>query len=452
LAKLKEDFTVGNIRSALIRFCIPFLISNLLQALYGVADMWFVSRFNDAASMSGVNIGSQITHILTMAVSGLTVGGTILVAQFFGARKEKDVSETIGTMYTLLFGCAVVFSVLSIVFADTILGWLQTPAEAMDEARRYLQICMGGIIFVFGYNAVSAVQRGMGDSKRPLLFVAIACAINIFVDWLFVGTLDMGAAGAAWATVLSQGASFLFSAVYLSRSGSVFDFKPRSFAVKKDKVALLLKLGIPSSVQSIVVNLSFLLMTMLVNGFGVDASAAVGVAGKFNSFAILPAVAMSSSVSAIAAQNIVAGYHDRARKSMTDGIMIAMVFGILVFAVSQLFPAGILRLFTDEEAVIDYGVNYLRAFAFDYLLVPLQFCFTGLINAAGHTTYSFVVSLVSSVAVRIPLAWFLSRGALGLAGVGIAAPGATLCGIIIAFVFIAAGKWKVNKTGIKRES
>jgi len=451
LAKLKEDFTVGSIRSALIRFCIPFLISNLLQALYGVADMWFVSHFNDAASMSGVNIGSQITHILTMAVSGLTVGGTILVAQFFGARKEQDVSETIGTMYTLLFGCAAVLSVFSVTFADTILGWLDTPAEAMDEARRYLQICMGGIIFVFGYNAVSAVQRGMGDSKRPLLFVAIACSINIFVDWLFVGILRMGASGAAWATVLSQGISFLFSAVYLSKAGSVFDFKLRSFAVKRDKVALLLKLGIPSSVQSIVVNLSFLLMTMLVNGFGVDASAAVGVAGKFNSFAILPAVAMSSSVSAIAAQNIVAGFHGRAKKSMTDGMMIAFVFGAMVFAVSQLFPAGILRLFTDEPAVIEYGVKYLPAFAYDYLLVPFQFCLSGLINASGHTTYSFFVSLVSSVAVRIPLAYFLSRTALGLAGVGFAAPGATLIGIVIAFVFVASGKWKKNRTGIRRD-
>ena len=451
MAKLKEDFTVGSIRAALIRFCIPFLISNLLQALYGVADMWFVSRFNDAASMSGVNIGSQITHILTMAVSGLTVGGTILVAQFFGARKEKDVSETIGTMYTLLFGCAVVLSVLTITFSETILGWLQTPKEAMEEATRYLNICMAGIVFVFGYNAVSAVQRGMGDSKRPLLFVAIACAINIFVDWLFVGIFGMGASGAAWATVLSQGASFLFSAIYLSRSGSVFDFKLRSFAVKKDKVVLLMKLGIPSSVQGIVVNISFLLMTMLVNGFGVDASAAVGVAGKFNSFAILPAVAMSSSISAIAAQNIVAGYHDRAKKSMTDGMVIAFIFGALVFAVSQLFPAGILKIFTDEPAVIDYGKQYLPAFAFDYLLVPFQFCLSGLINAAGHTSYSFFVSLVSSVAVRIPLAWFLSKTALGLTGVGLAAPGASFVGIIIAFVFVATGKWKQNRTGIRRE-
>ncbi len=452
MAKLNEDFTVGSIRKALIRFCIPFLLSNLLQALYGVADIWFVSRFNDAASMSGVNIGSQITHILTMAVSGLTVGGTILVGQFFGARKHKDITETIGTMYTLLFGCAVVLSVLTIVFADFILGLLQTPAEAMDEARAYLQICMGGIIFVFGYNAVSAVQRGMGDSKRPLLFVAIACTINIFVDWLFVGVIGMGAAGAAWATVLSQSTSFLFSAVYLSKSGSVFDFKLRSFAVKKDKVSLLLKLGIPSSVQSIIVNLSFLLMTMLVNGFGVNASAAVGVAGKFNSFAILPAVAMSSSVSAIGAQNIVAGYYDRAMKAMKDGIVIAFCFGAAVFALSQFFPAAILQLFTDEDAVITYGVTYLTAFAFDYLLVPLQFCFTGLINASGHTSFSFLVNLISSVAVRIPLAWFLSKTAMGLAGVGIAAPFATLCSIIVAITFIAMGKWKKNKTGIQRES
>lgn len=452
MAKLQEDFTVGNIRKALIRFCIPFLVSNLLQAFYSVADIWFVSRFNDAASMSGVNIGSQITHILTMAVSGLAVGGTILVAQFFGAKKEKDVSETIGTMFSLLFLCAVVMSVATILLSTPILKLLNTPAEAMEEAGRYLNICMGGMIFVFGYNAVSAVQRGMGDSKRPLIFVAVAASINIFVDWLFVGVFKMGASGAAWATILSQAISFLCAGVYLSRAGFVFDFRPRSFAIKKDKVLLLLKLGIPSSVQSIVVNLSFLLMTTLVNGFGVNASAAVGVAGKFNSFAILPAVAMSSSVSAIAAQNIVARLYKRAKQTMIDGMVIAMIFSVIVFTVARLFPEEILKIFTDDEQVIAYGAKYLPAFAFDYLFVPFQFCFSGLINASGHTTFSFIVSTVSSIGVRIPVAWFLSRTSLELAGVGYGAPFATFIGAIMALIFILSGKWKQNRTGITREA
>lgn len=452
MAKLQKDFTQGNITKALITFAVPFLAANLLQALYGVADVWFVSRFCGPESVSGVNIGSQITHLLTMAVSGLTVGGTILVAQFFASRKEKDVSETIGTMFSFLFILAIVMSVLAIALADSILRLLNTPEEALSEARAYMDICMCGMIFVFGYNAISAVQRGMGDSKRPLVFVAIACTVNIIVDWLFVGIFGMGAAGAAWATILAQAISFLCAAVYLAKNGFVFDFKIRSFGICPDKVRLLVKLGVPSSLQSIVLNTSFLIMNAIVNSFGVSASAAVGLCGKFNSFAILPAVAMQQSVSAIAAQNITAKLFGRANKTLGAGLIISLIFGGTAFVLSQFFPMQILHIFTDDATVVSLGVVYLMAFSYDYLVVPFQFCLGGLLNGSGNTQISMAASILSSIAARMPLAIFMSRTALGLAGVGYAAPIATAVGAVILAWFYCTGRWKQNRTGIEREA
>lgn len=450
MATLRKDFTEGNITKSLILFAIPFLAANLLQALYGVADVWFVSRFCGAEAVSGVNIGSQITHLLTMAVSGLTVGGTILVAQYFAARQEKDVSETIGTMFSLLFTLAVGLSILTIIFADPLLRLLNTPAEAMEEAKAYLNICMLGMVFVFGYNAISAVQRGMGDSKRPLLFVAIACAVNIFVDWLFVGVFGMGAAGAAWATILAQAISFIFAAIYLAKNGFVFDFKLRSFAIRADKVRLLVKLGVPSSLQSIVVNTSFLIMNAIVNGFGVNASAAVGLCGKFNSFAILPAVAMQQSVSAVAAQNITAKLYGRANKTLGIGLIISLLFGAIAFVLSQFCPVEIMHIFTTDETVTALGVVYLTSFCFDYLCIPFQFCLAGLLIGSGNTQISMISSMLASIVVRMPLAIVLSKTELGLAGVGIAAPCATLVATLLLLWFYISGRWKHNRTGIER--
>lgn len=456
MAKLEQDFTKGNIGGHLIRFCLPFLAANLLQALYSVVDMLVVGNFSGKAALSGVNIGGQVTHLMVMAVSGLTVGGTVLVAQYYGARRQKDASETIGTMFTLLFGLAIVATVLMIALCEPMLHSLNTPLESFSEAKAYLNICALGNLFVFGYNAIASVQRAMGDSKRPLIFVGVACALNIFLDLLLVAVFKMGAAGAAWATIASQGVSLLLSAWYLGRNKFIFDFKLSSFKVRADKVRGLIKIGLPSSVQSIVVNLSFLLMTGLVNGFGVDASAAVGIAGKFNSFAILPAVAMSQSVSSMAAQNIGAGFFDRAKKVLWHGVEIALLLGAAVFVVAQLFPEAILRIFIDDMdaanlAVIQMGVQYMRTFSFDYLLVPVVFCLNGLLTGAGHTNISLVNGALSSIILRIPVAYFLSKTALGLAGVGLAAPAASLASTIFALWFVLSGRWMHNTTGIARE-
>ena len=459
MSKTQRDFTQGPIAKGMVAFSMPFLLSNILQALYGAVDMLVVGRYSSpdvtvsAQILSGVNIGSQITHLVAMMVSGLTVSGTVMVGQYIGARKQKDASETVGTMFTLMAIVGLVLMAVMMLFSDALLHLLNTPPEAFAHAKEYLIICLGGTLFIFGYNAISSIQRGLGDSIRPLIFVGIACAVNIVLDLWLVKGLGMGAAGAAWATVIAQAVSLILAALYLGRNKFIFDFKPRSFRIRKDKMSLMVKLGIPSSVQSIIVNVSFLVMTWLVNGIGgYTASAAVGIVGKFNSFAILPAVAMSSAVSAFAAQNIGAGLHDRAKKGLTVGICLAMTISLAVFAAVQLFPAPIIGVFSPDEELIRAGVEYMRTFSFDYVLVPLQFCLNGLIMGAGHTKFTLLSSTMSSLLLRIPVAiLFGSVMGWGLTGVGLAAPAATLAGVILTAWFVFSGRWMRDRTGIRRE-
>ncbi|MBR1584670.1 MAG: MATE family efflux transporter [Clostridia bacterium] len=459
MSKLQRDFTQGGIAWGMIAFSMPFLLSNILQALYGAVDMWVVGNFSHSDEavrtviLSGVNIGSQITNLVAMMVSGLTVSGTVMVGQYVGAKKQKDASETVGTMFTLMALVGAALMALMLILSGPILRLLDTPAEAFPHAQRYLNICLSGTLFIFGYNAVSSIQRGLGDSIRPLMFVGIACVVNIALDLWLVWGMGMGAAGAALATVIAQAISLILAALYLSRNKFIFDFKWRSFRIQKEKMKMMIGLGIPSSVQSIIVNISFLVMTTVVNGIGgAIASAAVGVVGKFNSFAILPAVAMSSSVSAFAAQNIGAGQYDRAKKSLGVGIGIAMAISVLVFIAVQLFPAQIIAFFIQHEETIRSGVEYMRTFSFDYLLVPIQFCLNGLIMGAGHTKFTLFSASLSSLLLRIPVAVVLGRVlGWGLTGVGLAGPAATLVGVCVAAWFVASGRWMKNTTGIRRD-
>ena len=459
MSRQQRDFTQGPIAKGLITFCIPFLISNILQALYGAVDMLVVGNFSNpdpairTAILSGVNIGSQITHMIAMMVSGLTVAGTVMVGQYIGAKKPDDASKSVGTMFSMLGIAGIVLTVVMMILSGPLLRLLNCPEEAFEHAQSYLNICLAGTVFVFGYNAVSAIQRGLGDSIRPLIFVGVACVVNIALDLLLVKGLNMGAAGAAWATIAAQAISFVMAVLYLARSSFIFDFKPKSFRLYKDKMSMMIRLGIPSSVQSIIVNISFLVMTSLVNVIGgYVASAAVGVVGKFNSFAILPAVAMSSSISAFAAQNMGAGLYDRAKKALGVGLVIAISLGVAVFAVVQLFPGEIISLFDQNQETIACGIEYMRTFSFEYLLVPIQFSCNGLILGAGYTTFSMISSALSSLLLRIPVA-LIFGSALGwdLTGIGLAGPAASLCGVVLGTWFVLSGRWRKNKTGIRRD-
>jgi putative MATE family efflux protein len=440
---LEKNLTEGSVAIQLIKFALPFMLSNLIQTLYNVADMLIVGNYNGSAGISGVNIGGQVTFIMTNIVIGLSVGGTVVIAQYLGSGDRKGMRESISTLITFLLAAAITLTVSMMLLSDTILQLIQTPPESYRQAKEYLNITVSGTIFIFGYNAFSAILRGMGDSKRPLIFVTIACVINVFLDILFVGPLGMEAAGAALATVISQAVSMFTCIGYLKRSGFEFDFKFKSFRFYKDKFRILLKIGIPISIQNVITNFSFLVMTTIANGFGVSASAAVGIVGKYNGFAILPAIAVGSSVSAMVAQNMGAGRLDRAKKTFHTGFALAFSVSVVVFIITQLFPAQILSMFGDDPEMIAAGVEYLRTFSLDYIIVPATFCLNGIITGSGHTIISSIGGIMSAIGFRIPIAiLFGSVLGMGLWGLGIAAPAASIGSGLLLFIYYILGKWK----------
>ncbi len=317
--KLERDLTKGSVVKQLIMFALPFMLSNLIQSFYNVADMYIVGKFCGPAGISAVNIGGQVTFLMTNLVVGLCVGGTVIVAQYLGNDRRKEVVECIGTLLVSLLGAAVVITVVMLFISTQILNLIQTPEESFAQAREYLDITIMGTLFIFGYNALSAIMRGMGDSRRPLYFVTIACALNIVLDYILVGGFGMEAKGAAIATVFSQGVSMALCVIYLKTHDFVFDFKLKSFRFYPHHFKVLMKVGVPTSIQNVISNFSFLVLTTIANQFGVAASAGLAVVGKYNGFAIMPTVAVGSSISAMAAQNIGAGQLDRAKKNAAYG-------------------------------------------------------------------------------------------------------------------------------------
>lgn len=449
--KFRQDLTQGSVGKQLIKFSIPFLLSNLLQAFYSVADMIIVGRLCGTHGITGVNIGSQINILVTGAAFGLAVGGTVLIAQYGGAKKFDDQKKTIGTLFTAYMILAVICTAVMLLLGDTLLKLLNTPEVAYTEAFNYYMICMSGLVFMFAYNVISAILRGMGDSKRPLYFVLIATIVNIIFDIILVGPFKMGAAGAAYATVGAQALSVVLSIIYLAKNHFFVGYKKSDFKIDGTKMKMLIKLGLPSSVQQVVVSFSFLTLTALINSLpNADiASACQGIGGKVNSFAILPALAMSSAVSSMAGQNIGAGDTKRAKKTMLTGMGIAFAISMVVFVIVQLFPQQIISLFDTNKEVLEVGAEYMRYIALDYIFVPFVFCMNGLAIGAGYTNFALFNACFSSILVRVPFAYLVvNLTDLGFNGIGLATGLASAASIIVGAIFVASGKWKNPKIKI----
>lgn len=450
--QFENDLTQGSVVKQLIRFALPFIISNLIQSLYAVADMVIVGNFAGSASMNGVTQGSQMTMLITNAVIGLSVGGTVLIGQYLGAGRRQQLKDTIGTLLTTLMVLSVVITAVTLVLRRPLLNLMNVPAgEVYDEALSYFTVTMSGTIFIFGYNALSAIMRGMGDSRTPLIFVGVACFFNIGLDILLVGPMGMKAFGAAIATVVSQAISMILCIFYLRRNQFVFNFSLSSFGFNRHELGLLFKIGFPTMLNNVTVGISFTFILALVNGISEVAGSAVGAVGRINSFAILPAIAVSSAVSAMAAQNIGAGMQERASRTMRVGMLMTIAISGAIFALTQLFPEFFLRLFLDSSDVnydtyIVNGIGYLRSFSFDYLIVPFQFCLNGLFIGAGYTNFALFNGMLSSLLIRIPSSYFFGMTlGLGITGVGLGAPSASLIACIISIIFFTTGKWKKHR-------
>ncbi|KNF07701.1 putative efflux protein, MATE family [Gottschalkia purinilytica] len=443
MKQTEQNLTEGNIYKSLISFSIPFIIANLMQALYGTADLLIVGLFTDTVGLSSVAIGTQVMQIVNGLITGLTMGGTILVGQYYGARKNKDTSETIGTMLTLGIFISLLITGLMFISTKHLLNILQTPSEAYADATRYVLIASSGIIFIFGYNSISAILRGLGDSKRPVYFIAIACVFNIVLDLILVGAFNMRAAGAALATIVSQGISMILAIIYLSRRKFIFEFKRKNFIVNKDKMLKLLKLGGPLSLQEVLLWMSFLVIAAIANSLGVSESAAVGIVAKFEVFSMLPPMAMSYALASLTAQNIGANQPERASKALNISILISLVCSLFFFVWAQLHPQSIMGIFKADKDVVKAGTDYLKTFSIDFMLVAIKFNLNGFLNGSGRTTFAMINGILSSILVRVPMAFLLAITFLkGLIGLGLAAPIASVVSIVVSTIYIRTNKWK----------
>ncbi len=438
----------GNIKRTLLKFALPFLGASFLQFLYGAADLMIVGRFADAAGISAVSTGSQVMQAITSLVTGLATGGTVLIGQYVGARRREDVRASIGTMFSLFTLIAIVLTLISALCTNAVVALMRVPAEAVIPARQYLFLCSCGILFITGYNMVSAILRGLGDSRRPMYFILIATVVNIAGDLLLVGVFGMGAAGAAIATISAQALSLILSLLVLRRRDFPFDFKRASFRLHRGRCAKLVSLGAPVAVQNVLVTISFLIITAIVNAIGLNESAAVGVVERIITFAMLAPSAFMAALAAMTAQNMGAGRPDRAGLSLKYGILFCLLCEGAMFILLQLSPVLWMGLFSPEPAVIAHGALYLRTYSFDCITVSFVFCLNGFYSGCGRTGFTMVNNLVSTFAVRVPVVFFVSRIAgATLLHIGIGAPAASAVQIVIQLIYYRSGRWRDSDIG-----
>lgn len=433
----------GDVRTALIRFALPFLGASLLQFLYGAVDLMIIGRFGSAADVSAIATGSQLMQTLTALIAGFAAGGTVLIGQYLGARREEDVKQSIGTMFSLFTLIAIAAAAVFALSTDLLVALMQVPEEAVSPARDYIFTCSCGLVFITGYNIICGMLRGMGDSRRPMIFIAVSCCTNIAGDLLLVGVFGLGALGAAIATVSAQALSMALALTVLLRGEYSRYFIGKWFRPARDKTRLLFRLGTPIALQEFLVSLSFLLITAIVNDIGLNESAAVGVVERIIGVGMLAPVAFMSAISAMTAQNVGAGQRSRAVTATRYGMAYSLVFGVLMLLLLQLFPSFAMGLFIDDPAVVSHGVLYLRTYSFDCLLVCAVFCLNGFFSGCGRTGFTMANSLLSTFLVRVPVVWIMSRIAgVTLLHIGLAAPLASALQIAIQLAYLRWGNWR----------
>jgi len=436
-----DNFTEGRIFSPLIRFAVPVLFALFLQALYGAVDLLVVGQFGgDLADVyvSAVSTGSQVLHTLTITVTGLAMGLTVFVGEKIGAQKRDEAGNIIGCGIFLFGVIAVVITAVMLPAAPGIAELMHAPAEAFDETVAYIVICSAGMVFIVAYNLLGSIFRGIGDSKTPLIAVAIACVLNILGDLLLVAVFHMGAAGAAVATVFAQAVSVLLSLVIIRRQKLPFAFSVRYIRPAGAYIKRILRLGAPIALQDLLVSISFLAIIAIVNDIGLTESAGVGVAQKACLFILLVPCAFMQSMSAFVAQNIGANRPERARKALKYGIASSLAAG-LVLGYFTFFHGDLLAaVFAKDAEVILSAADYLKAYAFDCILTSFLFCFTGYFNGCGYTTFVMVQGIIGGICVRIPVSWLMSKVLpVSLFRIGLATPISTVVQIILCVGYYA---------------
>lgn len=403
-----KNLTNGSIMGNIVSFSLPYLLSYFLQTLYGLADLFVVGQFCGVSSITAVSIGSQVMHMVTVIVVGLAMGTTVTTAQSVGANDVARTKRVVGNTVTL-------FMVFSLLMAAGLVGWvgdivslMSTPVEAAAETISYLTICFIGIPFIVAYNIIASIYRGMGDSKSPMYFIAIACVVNVLLDYLLIGYLDMGAAGAALATTLSQTVSVVVALIAMNRGNSGIRISRSDLKPQRAVMGKILNIGVPVALQDGFVQVGFIIITIIANQRGLNDAAAVGIVEKIIGILFLIPSSMLSTVSTVSAQNLGAGKLDRAIRTLWYANCIVIGFGTFFSIIMQMFPEKAVGLFTDDPQVIVQGCQYLQGYVWDCVFAGIHFCFSGFFCACGWSIISFIHNAVSIVVARVPLAYLAS--------------------------------------------
>lgn len=452
----QKDLTTGSVLGNILSFSLPYMLAYFLQTLYGLADLYFIGRYCEVDAITAVANGTQVMHMVTCVLIGLAMGTTVCTARAVGARDAAKTAQAVGNTVTL-------FSLLSLILAAGLIGFcrdivmlVDTPPEAVRGTVDYLTVCFLGIPFIVAYNVIASIYRGLGDSRSPMYFVAVACVVNILLDILFIGQWNMGPAGAALATTLSQMVSVLIALAGMRRSVARSAGDASSGALRLSRADLkphratlreILNVGVPVALQDGFVQIAFIAIMMIANGRGVTDAAAVGIVEKFIGLLFIVPSAMLSTVSAISAQNIGAGSLSRARATLRQGLLITIAFGMVSAVVLQFIPESAVALFTSDPAVIVQGADYLRGYVWDCIFAGIHFCYSGFFTACGLSIISFAHNVASIVVARVPLAyWASAMYPHTLFPMGLATVAGSVLSVLICIV--AYGWLRRRRTGI----
>lgn len=442
-----RDFTTGNIWQHLVAFSWPMFVGNALQALYNTVDSFWVGRFIGPEALGAVSVSFPVIFALVSLIMGLTMATTTMVAQYRGARDEEQVRRTVANSLILIVALGLISMVVGVMYRVNILQLMQTPPEILQPAGDYLGIFFLGIIPMFMYNVLSSILRGLGDSRTPLRFLVYATVINIVLDPLFIigwGPIPaMGVRGAAWATLIAQLVAAVMAVIYVARHTNLFGRKRSEWRLLGYLVRKLFTIGVPAALQATIVSFSMVIVATLVNTFGKDVVAAFGAAGRLDQFAFLPAMSIGLAVSALVGQNLGAGKHERVRDIVRlSSILTTSITGIITL-IALISPTILIRLFTDDSAVLVEGARYLRIVGLNYIPLAMMFTITGVMRGAGDTMPSMLISFVTLWIVRLPLAWLLStKLAWGVTGVWWSILISTTLGFVLNYLYYRTDNWK----------
>ena len=405
----KNDLTKGSVGKNLILFALPYLFSCFMQTFYGMADLFVVGVYNGSETTTAVSIGSQVMHMLTVIIVGFAMGTTVRIGRGVGARDDRAVTETVGSSIVFFTGFAVVTTIVLLLCTGSIIRVMLTPTEAVSETKTYLAICFAGIPFITAYNVISSIFRGAGDSRRPMYFVGVACVVNIVLDFVFIGGCGLGAAGAALGTVCGQAVSVVVSLRMMRVRDLGIHVKLQDIRAGREVISQILKVGAPIALQDGLIQIAFIVITVIANSRGLIVSAAVGIVEKLIGFMFLVPSAFLSAISTITAQNMGANKAERARQSLYYGLAITVGWGCLCALYNQFLPHTLVGLFTRDGAVLAAGCEYLRSYAFDCVFAAMHFCFSGYFCGDQKSMISFIHNITAILLVRIPGAWLASK-------------------------------------------